>query len=173
MKKVIFILGPARSGKSSYAVRLAKKLGRRIAFIATARALDEEMKKRISKHKRSRPAGWKTIEEPVDITGALRKLNNRYNPVLIDCMGFLVSNLLEADFTNNQVLRKIKELLSITEKNKSNVIIVSNEVGGGIVPDNPLARRFRDILGSANQMVAEKANEVIVMQAGIPMTIGR
>jgi len=171
MKQFILILGGARSGKSSYAVELAKKLKKRTVFIATATVSDSEMKKRIELHKKSRPRQWKLIEESKDISLVLLKLGDKYEVVLIDCLGLLVSNLL-ADKLNDKVIEmRIKKLINALTKRSSTAIIVSNEVGMGIVPLNHLARRFRDLLGLSNQMIAKKADEVIFMQSGIPMTI--
>ena len=171
MKKFIFILGGSRSGKSRYAVELAKKLKKKVAFIATATSPDREMKKRIKLHKISRPRQWKLIEEGKDISSILSKLESRCELVLIDCLGLLISNLLANNLEDKEIERRIKKLISNILKVKITTILVSNEVGGGIVPANLLARRFRDILGLANQMMAKKANEVIFMQAGIPISI--
>jgi len=171
MKKLILILGGARSGKSTYAVKLTKKLSKRVAFIATAASLDEEMKKRIKIHKASRPRQWKVIEEGKDISSVLPKLNNKYEVVLIDCLGLLVSNLLADNLKDKEIAVKIKKLIAAILKSRFTTILVSNEVGSGIVPDNFLARRFRDLLGAANQVIAGKADKVILMQSGIPIVI--
>jgi len=171
MKKFILILGGARSGKSSYAVELAKKFSKRTAFIATAISSDEEMKMRINLHKTLRPRYWKVIEEGKDVPLVLQSLKNKYEIVVIDCLGFLVSNLLINDLKDKQIERKIKILLDTIKKSKITVILVSNEVGCGIIPDNLLARRFRDLLGWANQSAVKKADEVIFMQSGIPIVI--
>lgn len=171
MKELILILGGARSGKSSYAVELAKKLSKRVAFIATATSLDEEMRKRIKTHKASRPRRWKLIEEGKDISSSLVKLKGKYEVVLIDCLGLLVSNLLTDNLEDKEILIRIKRLISTITKLKFATILVSNEVGGGIVPDNLLSRRFRDLLGLANQMIARRASQVILIQSGIPLVI--
>ncbi len=171
MRKFIFILGGARSGKSRYAVELAKKLSRKVVFIATAEPFDEEMKKRIKKHKSSRPRYWELIEESRNISPVLRKLNSRFEVVIVDCMGLLVSNLLEDSLKDNEIKKKIKVLFDAIGGAEPAVILVSNEAGMGVVPDNPLARRFRDLLGLINQMAAERADDVFFMQAGIPVCI--
>lgn len=171
MKKFIFILGGARSGKSGYAVERAKRLKKRTVFIATATSLDEEMKKRIKLHKALRPRQWKLIEEDKDISPILLKLKSKYGVVLIDCLGLLISNLLAANLNDEKIQMMIKKLINTIRKANFTIIIVSNEVGKGIVPENPLARRFRDLLGLANQTIAKKADEVIFMQAGIPLVI--
>lgn len=171
MGKIIFILGGARSGKSSYAVKLVKRFKKKVAFIATATCLDGEMRERIKMHKASRPRQWKLIEEGRDVNSVLMKLKGKYEVVLIDCLGLLVSNLLTDNLRDKEILMKIKRLVNTILKLKPTVILVSNEVGYGIVPDNLLARRFRDLMGLANQMIAQKANQVILMQSAIPITI--
>lgn len=171
MKQFILILGGVRSGKSSYAVELAKKLKRRTVFIATATVSDSEMKKRIELHKKSRPRQWKLIEEDKDISLILPKLKGKYEVVLIDCLGLLIYNLLEDNLDDKKIEIRIKKLINTILKLKATTILVSNEVGMGIVPINPSARRFRDLVGLSNQLVAKKADEVIFMQAGIPMSI--
>lgn len=171
MKKLILVLGGARSGKSSYAVELAKKLSKRVAFIATATLFDEEMKKRIKLHKASRPRQWKVIEGGKNISSILTKLKNNYEAVIIDCMGLLISNLLADNLKDREIEKEIKTIIDTIQKSKRTSILVSNEVGSGIVPDNPLARRFRDLLGLVNQRAAKEADEVIFMQSGIPIVI--
>ena len=171
MKKFVFILGGARSGKSSYAVERAKKLKKKVVFIATATSPDREMKERIKFHKISRPRQWKLIEEGKDVSSILSKLNGRYEVILIDCLGLLISNLLQSNLDDQEIERRIKELIAAILKIDLTTILVSNEVGSGIVPANSLARRFRDILGLANQMMAKKADEVIFMQSGIPVVL--
>ena len=171
MKKLILILGGARSGKSSYAVELAKKFKKKVVFIATATSFDEEMAKRIKLHKSSRPRQWKLIEEGKNIGQILPAIKDKYEIVLIDCLGLLVSNLLADNLKDKEIERRINKLIDTILKVNFTTIIVSNEVGSGIVPVNALARRFRDLLGLSNQMIAEKADKVIFMQAGIPVII--
>lgn len=171
MKEFIFILGGARSGKSSYAVKLARKLSGRVAFIATAAAADEEMKRRIKMHKASRPGCWKVIEEGKNIGLILPKLNDKYEVVIVDCLGYLVFNLLEDGLKDKEIEKRIKTVLDAIGKSELTIILVSNEVGMGIVPDNRLARRFRDLLGLANQTAVKLADKVVFMQAGIPTGI--
>ena len=171
MKKLIFILGGARSGKSSYAVELAKKSQKKVAFIATAQICDQEMTERIELHKKSRPKQWKLVEESRDIASILPTLEEECELVLIDCLGLLVSNLLASDLTDEEIEIRINELIESAQQINVTTIIVSNEVGSGIVPMNALARRFRDLLGQSNQLIARQADEVILMQAGIPIKI--
>ena len=167
MSKIIFILGGARSGKSRLAIKIAKEKGRPVAFIATCQAMDKEMEKRIELHKKARPESWKTFEEPEDVGLLLKNIGNRFDIVIIDCLTILVSNLLLKGLKEKDIRQRIK---AITEA-KTNVIIVSNEVGLGIVPDNELAREFRDISGRINQIVAKKADKVFFMVSGLPMKI--
>ncbi|MDD5772703.1 MAG: bifunctional adenosylcobinamide kinase/adenosylcobinamide-phosphate guanylyltransferase [bacterium] len=171
MKKFIFIFGGIRSGKSSYAVQLAKKLSKKAAFIATASASDEEMKKRIKLHKSSRPKFWKTIEENENVAEVVERLIVGYDVVIIDCLGLLISNLMYKGITDSQITKKIKILAQVISKKKQNIILVSNDVGSSLVPDNPLGRRFADLVGFGNQIMAKNADEVIFMQAGIPVKI--
>lgn len=171
MKKFIFILGGARSGKSSYAVDLAKRLRKRTAFVATCASSDIEMKKRIKMHKKSRPRQWKVIEEGKHIASVLIELGTKYEVILVDCLGLWISNLLAEDLADKEIEKEIAKLIKSISKRKDVTVLVSNEVGAGIVPDNPLARRFRDLLGLANQMIVRKADKVIFMQSGIPMII--
>lgn len=172
MSKMIFVLGGARSGKSRYAAQIAKRIDKKTVFIATATALDEEMKERIRLHKISRPKSWDLIEEPLNLGKVLLKSKPTYDTVLIDCVGLWVSNLLMANMKDKEIEKKIKELTdSILKAKFSLVIIVSNEVGSGLVPADPVSRRFRDLVGLANQTMAAGADEVIMMQAGIPVRI--
>jgi len=171
MKKFIFILGGARSGKSSYAMNLAKSVGKRIVFIATCIPSDSEMKHRIKLHKKSRPRTWRVIEEEINIDSALRKAKTGCDAILIDCMGLFISNFMAVESSDKKIEEKVRRVIGQIKKSASDVIVVSNEVGMGIVPDNPLARRFRDLLGRVNQMMAQSADEVIMMYAGIPMVM--
>ena len=170
---IIFITGGARSGKSTLAVELAKKSNGKVAFIATAQAGDDEMKKRISLHKQERPKDWTTIEEPMDVASAIDS-SCGHNVVIIDCMTLLVSNLLclDENMAETQwILEKIGQLVNPAKKFDGTVIIISNEVGMGIVPENKLARDFRDIAGKANQIIANSADQVYVCFSGIPLLI--
>lgn len=170
---LIFITGGARSGKSNLAVQLAKKLEGKVAFVATACAGDEEMAKRILLHRKSRPEEWTTIEEPIDVASAIKSACG-YDVVIVDCLTLLLSNLM---FENggmrgtNDILNKIEELAEAAKDFGGAVMVVSNEVGMGIVPDNELARKFRDLAGRANQIMAGAADEVYVCFSGIPVQI--
>ena len=173
---IIFVTGGARSGKSSFAYQLAKKYKGQITYIATGHAGDEEMSKRIEKHRRERPSHWKLIEEQNDIAGALRKAKGS-ECIIIDCITLLITNWLlnhekrVGKPTPTRIMNELSTLLKAAKKLTSTVIIVSNEVGMGIVPENKLARLFRDICGKANQMVANAAGEVYYLVSGIPLKI--
>jgi adenosylcobinamide kinase / adenosylcobinamide-phosphate guanylyltransferase len=171
MKKFIFIIGGARSGKSLYAQELAKEMGKSVAFIATLVPQDAEMKKRILLHRKLRPKSWKLIEEPQNIKRALRGLIGKVDVAIIDCLGLFVTNLLCDGHKAQEIEKEIRSIAEFLSKSRITAIVVSNEVGLGIVPDNPLARDFRDIIGRSNQIMACHADVVYVMQAGIPLKI--
>ena len=179
MGEITFLLGGARSGKSSYAVDLAKSCHGHVVYLATGVPCDEEMKERIEKHKSARPDSWDTIEEPLYVEGVLKRLNESAELVLLDCLGFLVSNLLlhyqnqgrKGSQIEDAVLAHIMGIASIAKEIKPGMIIVSNEVGMGLVPETPLGRLFRDVLGRANQIVADRADEVLFFVAGLPIRV--
>lgn len=172
MNKITFILGGARSGKSSYALELAKK-HKNVAFIATCQALDEEMKKRIKLHQNSRPRHWRTFEESQDVVSILKKMHNKFDCIIIDCLTLLVSNLLLDSEDIKSIESKIEKILTDLKNKNAHVLIVSNEVGLGVVPANKLGRDFRDIAGKINQVVAGKADEVFFIASGIPLELKR
>ncbi|HBU08149.1 MAG TPA: bifunctional adenosylcobinamide kinase/adenosylcobinamide-phosphate guanylyltransferase [Candidatus Omnitrophica bacterium] len=171
MSEFIFILGGARSGKSAYALNLAKEKSRKVLYIATAEAGDSEMKSRISKHKASRPRYWKTIEEPLDLIAALKKHKHKYEVIIIDCLTLYLSNLMHKGLTQGAVIKRIKDAAAYIKAMRESVVVISNEVGLGIVPENKLAREFRDIAGLANQIMAKAADEAVFIQAGIPLKL--
>jgi adenosylcobinamide kinase/adenosylcobinamide-phosphate guanylyltransferase len=170
MGKLTLILGGARSGKSTQALNLAKGI-KKVAFIATGQSRDMEMKERILKHKAVRPKNWETFEEPKKLADLLSKIDNSFGCIIIDCLTLLVSNLILSGNKDEEIADKIRASLAQLKKKKAKVIIVSNEVGLGIVPDNKLARRFRDIAGRVNQLVADKADEVLFVVAGLSLKI--
>lgn len=170
MNKITLILGGARSGKSTYALKLADKY-KEVAFVATCQALDKEMEDRIKLHKRARPKHWQSFEEPKDLDLLLKKIPDVFNCIVIDCLTLLVSNLLLSGGNQKEIEDKIKKILLVLKDKKTQVIIVANEVGLGIVPENKLAREFRDIAGRVNQLVARQADEVWFIAAGLPLKI--
>ncbi len=160
------VLGGARSGKSAYAERLVEGAGGG-TYLATAEALDQEMQDRVKDHKERRGKMWLTVEEPLDLADALKKsaINNGL-PVLVDCLTLWLSNIMAA---SRDVETEIETLISTLSGCRAPVIMVSNEVGLGIVPDNALARTFRDEAGRMNQRLAEAADRVIFVAAGLPL----
>lgn len=165
----VLVLGGARSGKTSFAERLAIRLGTRPAYLATAEALDAEMAERVATHKQSRAQHFTTIEEPVALAQALVEAAQHHDVVLVDCLTLWISNLLGA---GANVAAAVEDLSAALRRIESaRVILVSNEVGLGIVPDNPLARSFRDLAGSAHQRLAETCGDVYFVVAGLPMTV--
>jgi adenosylcobinamide kinase / adenosylcobinamide-phosphate guanylyltransferase len=169
-KEIILITGGARSGKSKYAERRAAELGARRLYIATAEAKDEEMAQRISEHQKRRGSAWTTVEEPVKLVETLLAWRGCADCALVDCLTFWLSNLLFRS-SGNQVAEKVEAFVQALPQLDFSVVLVTNEVGSGIVPDNPLARRFRDLAGWTNQRIAEAADEVVLMVAGIPMAV--
>lgn len=172
------ILGGARSGKSSYAQTFAEATGKSVTFIATAQALDEEMSARIQKHRAGRPVSWETLEIPLEIAAHVQQVKS--DVVILDCITLLVNNLLmqfvkddlvdEAPFMQ-AVQKEINELLAKISEQKQTWMIISNEVGLGLVPPYQMGRVYRDGLGWANQRLAREADKVIFMVAGIPTVI--
>jgi adenosylcobinamide kinase / adenosylcobinamide-phosphate guanylyltransferase len=170
MSKIVLILGGARSGKSTYALQLAKK-HKKVAFIATCQGLDKEMRERIRAHKEARPKNWTTFEEPRDVAGVLKKIGNGFDCIVVDCLTLLVSNLILAGRTEDAVLKAVEAALVQLKKKKATAIIVANEVGLGLVPVITLGRYFRDVAGKVNQRVAKEAGQVFFTISGIPVKI--
>lgn len=169
--KIYFITGGARSGKSAFAEKLASGLTGKRAYLATAQALDPEMAARIEKHRKDRGLAWDTYEEPLAVAELMRKLSVRYDVVLLDCLTLWLSNIIAHKHGDDVVSLCADELVAAITAFNGVCIIVSNEVGLGIVPDNPLARRFRDLAGILNQRVAQAADDVYFTAAGIPVKI--
>jgi adenosylcobinamide kinase/adenosylcobinamide-phosphate guanylyltransferase len=168
MRRVTLILGGARSGKSRYAEGLAHRHKGEPTYIATAEITDEEMRERIAHHREARGARWRTIEAPLDLVAALRQADGAGSFTLIECLTIWINNL---SYHGKDVGGEVERLRMGLADLKGHVVIVSNEVGLGIVPDNALARRFRDEAGRANQAIADAADEVVFIAAGLPMTL--
>ncbi len=175
IKKNVLILGGARSGKSAFAQELASKLGKRIRFCATAEPLDKEMRTRILEHKKSRPQGWDTIEASKGAGRKIGRLLFKYDAVIIDCITLLVANsmgnLTEYKEAEKRVDSEIHAIFKCMERKRASIILVSNEVGLGLVPENKIDRVYRDILGRANQQLAAHSDEVYFMVAGLPLKL--
>ncbi len=175
MAKIILITGGARSGKSSYAQKLAEERKAKRLFVATCPLTDAEMVQRIERHRDDRQdRGWETIEETVDLESVLNG-NQEYNVVLIDCLTLWINNLLFADAGNSldeeDVAARARRVLEECAVRNGVVIMVTNEVGLGIVPENILARRYRDLVGRCNQEIGALADKVILVTCGIPITV--
>jgi adenosylcobinamide kinase/adenosylcobinamide-phosphate guanylyltransferase len=177
MARIIFITGGSRSGKSAHGQALAESIAGPRVYIATCPVVDEEMADRIQKHRAQRHAShWQTIEQAIDLAGALRE--TRENSVrLIDCLTLWINNLLyqaegqAQEVTEGDIARLCADVLSVCAELPGDVIFIANEVGMGIVPDNPLSRRYRDLAGRCNQIMAADADQVILMVCGLPLKI--
>jgi adenosylcobinamide kinase/adenosylcobinamide-phosphate guanylyltransferase len=182
MNKVILIIGGARSGKSFFAQEIARKTGVPVLFVATAEAGDADMQQRIEKHKRERPVNWRTLETTNKVGKRIEQEAGDIKVVILDCITLLVNNIfnmyseqdmeqIEESVLENRVTAEINELIECTRKVDASFIIVSNEVGLGLVPGNRIGRLYRDLLGRANQRLAGMADEVYLMVAGLPLKI--
>lgn len=176
MAHIALITGGARSGKSRFAEELVKRHGTSLCYLATAQALDDEMHERIERHRSRRGAAWETIEEPLMIPQALARIDGVYNAILLDCVTLWLSNLLVScdktdASTEEQVLNHVHRLAVTLRGMSTPVVLVTNEVGQGIVPDNQLARLYRDIAGQANQILAATSQDVYIAISGIPLKL--
>lgn len=173
--KIVLVIGGARSGKSDYAQQVAIRIGGKVLFCATAEPLDDEMKARIEAHKKSRPPDWDTLEATRHLGDTLDESGCIYNTVVIDCITLLIANCLGDTQINadpeTAAREEIGRLINTIVRRQSSYILVTNEVGNGLVPDNKLGRTYRDALGRANQMLAKCADEVYMMVAGLPVKI--
>ena len=173
-KQLTLILGGARSGKSNLAERLAGQY-ESVLFVATAEALDEDMERRIARHKISRPHHWMTLEEPVDLASSIQATDDQHDVCLVDCLTVWVSNLLlrmeDRVDAEDAIVDAAEGLMEAYESSPASWIVVSNEVGLGVVPPTSLGRRYRDALGRANQLVAARADKVYFMVAGLALEL--
>jgi adenosylcobinamide kinase/adenosylcobinamide-phosphate guanylyltransferase len=171
MGKLIFITGGARSGKSTFAVSLARTINKKKVFIATCLPGDGEMKKRVVLHRKSRPSSWRTVEPGDPLPGILKKEAAQDSVLILDCLTLFVSSLLMKEYAASRIRQELDKTLREIKKGRATAIIVSNEVGCGLVPENKLGRDFRDIAGSCNQRAAASADEVFYLVSGIPLKI--
>lgn len=183
MGKIILISGAARSGKSRFAEQLANQMDKQVAYLATAQALDPEMQERINQHQKRRPANWITFEEPFEIEKIIEENHQFHKTWLLDCLTLFVSNLLlrevrattDSTFVDSRIqsciLDRIDSLCRLVGKTKITLLTVTNEVGWGLVPPDPVSRLYRDIVGLANQKIAAQAEEVYVTVLGLPLRI--
>jgi adenosylcobinamide kinase/adenosylcobinamide-phosphate guanylyltransferase len=179
-KRLILVLGGARSGKSSLAEDLAMRLGERVLYVATAEAWDAEMASRIAHHKSRRPEGWRTLEAPREVGRALAAGAADADVVLLDCLTLLLSNLMldlgenpDEEAAAARLNSEVDSVLAAYEQGRWSLIVVSNEVGWGLVPPYPLGRVYRDVLGRAHQRLAARADQVYLVVAGIPLDLKR
>ncbi|MDJ0756430.1 MAG: bifunctional adenosylcobinamide kinase/adenosylcobinamide-phosphate guanylyltransferase [Ardenticatenaceae bacterium] len=176
--KLTLILGGARSGKSRYALELVQRYDR-VLFVATAQPLDDEMKIRIANHKAERPPQWRTLETPLEVGRAIAKVAKPFDVVIVDCLTLLANNVVfsgseeEPDWSARgiQLDLEVANIIGTHQQGTADMIVVSNEVGLGIVPVYASARHYRDMLGWANQTLAAAADEVLFMVAGLPMKV--
>ena len=178
----ILITGGARSGKSHFAQELALKSAKSVIFVATAVAGDEEMRLRIEEHQRQRPAAWRTLEVTTQVGNAIQQKIGGAQVVIVDCITLLVSNIfgqcadqagvpVDVSLVEKEVTREVGELIECMDLLDADFIMVTNEVGLGLVPDNEMGRVYRDLLGKVNQLLAQRADEVYLMAAGLPLLI--
>lgn len=160
-----FLVGGARSGKSSLAVRLAAESGRTVVFVATSEARDEEMAARIEVHRGERPPEWSTVEAPLDLAGALAAAPQDAC-VVLDCLTLWTSNALEAGWSDEAVAEAAEQVAGLAAARTATTVVVSNEVGLGVVPDTPLGRRYRDVHGRVNAIFAAAAERACLVVAG-------
>ena len=181
-KELILVLGGARAGKSAFAQGLAQAMGRRVLCVVTAQPRDEEMRRRIQRHRQRRPPAWRVVEEPLAVAQALAPFLDATDVALIDCLTVWVSNLLLAELpegviqdfrrveaAEKVVSRAVEDLLACYREGPASFVVVSNEVGMGLVPEYPLGRLYRDCLGRANQQVAAQADRVYYLVAGLAL----
>ena len=177
MGQVALILGGVRSGKSRFAQDLARQLGGEdVLFVATAEACDDEMSRRIDMHRQSRPAAWRTLEQPRDTGRVIAGIETPPCVILLDCLTLLVSNIVlqcdeDGDSPEHRMRAEIADLIDVVKQRESTMIIVSGEVGMGLVPENRIGRLFRDLLGWANQLIAREATSTYLMVAGFPINV--
>lgn len=187
MGKIILVTGGARSGKSSFAEKYAKKFGKNIAYIATSQIFDEEMRYRVDLHKNRRPSNWVTFEAPFEPEKAIEKAGENCDLILFDCLTLYISNLLCKNFDEKNAAEissyeqfqrdyamlkyEIDKLIDAAVNFPGTIIFVTNEVGAGIVPETALGREYRDLAGLANQQVAKAAEEVWFSVSGIPIEL--
>jgi len=163
------ILGGARSGKTAFGERMALRAGTSPCYLATAQALDEEMRERVAAHRRLRPQPFATIEEPIELSRALIEASERHDVILVDCLTLWITNLLVG---GHDVATHVDELVgALAGMTRARVLLVSNEVGLGIVPDNAMARSFRDLAGETHQRVAEVCTDAVFIVAGLPIVL--
>lgn len=165
------VLGGARSGKSRYGLALAAKAGDVVVFVATCVPRDEEMRDKVERHRRERPSGWTTMEHPTHLARVLDQYEGKADAALVDCLTLHLSEALIKGEPPDAILERLERFCQRAQGSSMSVIVVSNEVGFGIVPETPLGRAFRDLAGSANQIAARLAQDVWLVAAGLPLSM--
>lgn len=166
---MILITGGCRSGKSRFALDYGNQHFPKRLYLATCEALDEEMAQRIEHHKKTRSPEWQTIEEPIEIVNKIRRYGDEVDMILLDCITLWLSNLLMRRKDEPEIMKETDRLIETIKRSPASFIVVTNEVGMGIVPADPLSRRFRDLSGMTNQRIADAVDTVIFMVSGIPI----
>lgn len=170
-KSVTLVLGGARSGKSRYAQQLASRAAK-VVFLATAQPSDEEMRRKIERHRQERPASWLTVEAPLELEGAIREHEATSDLLLVDCLTLYAANIMSHERENPDLMQqRVDCLCDALRATSAPTVLVSNEVGSGVVPAFHTAVVFRDLLGEINQRVAQIADNVVMMFAGLPLTL--
>lgn len=168
-KELIFITGGCRSGKSRYALDYANRHFAKKLYLATLQVLDEEMGRRVEEHRKLRGKEWITVEEPIEVIERIEQYQKGVEVILLDCLTLWLSNLILKWNDDSRILSEVDRFTRISKEVQSSLIVVSNEVGMGIVPVDPMGRRFRDLSGMANQRIAWVSDRVIFMVSGIPL----
>jgi len=166
---MIFITGGCRSGKSRFAFDYVNRHFSKKLYLATCEPLDEEMAQRIENHKKMRGSEWQTIEEPIEVVDKIKQYGDKAEVILLDCITLWLSNLLMSGKNDLKIIEEVNSLMNTFKQSQTSLVIVSNEVGMGIVPADPLSRQFRDLSGMVNQRIAKGADAVVFMVSGIPL----
>lgn len=178
MGKIVLVTGGSRSGKSAFAEQYAAKFGKHIAYVATAQVYDDEMQHRVDLHQARRPSEWITYECPFAAENAIREASEAHDMILFDCITLYITNVLLVDYREHEIAKHyeivesaIRNLIAAVKASDTTVVFVTNEVGSGIVPGDPLSREYRDLAGLANQLMAQEADEVYLVTCGIATEI--
>jgi len=171
LKEILFVTGGCRSGKSSFALDYANRHFIKKAYLATSLALDDEMEERIKRHREQRGSDWITVEEAKKVSQAVSSMSEDIDVILLDCLTMWISNLLLEGQGQEGIFQEIESLIETIKEAPQSIIIVSNEVGSGVVPDNTISRMFRDIVGIANQRIAACSDTVVLTVAGLSNVI--
>ncbi len=166
--RLILLTGATRSGKSRLAVELASHFGPRILYLATCEPTDRDMKRRVARHRQERPASWTTIEAPDDLSAVISQQNGTMDGAILDCLTLYVSRLVMRKLSDEMILKRICTFCETMRRAPFPIVMVTNEVGWGVVPPTRLGRRFRDMAGLVNQLVAQHADEVYLVVTGLP-----